>query len=144
MAKANRSDLDAWNVDEQHQRQRALQLELVEKLKRRQDAGETLLSQQEIDWFKGRPVTDEEMDELKEHIENKMTNNNIQTKTTWWTETKLWIVSSIFFITFLSLGWFYPMMVLAICLIALGAVFLYVIVWLGTLLLKEILGLDDE
>jgi hypothetical protein len=142
MAKANRSDLDDWNVDEQRQRQRALQLELVEKLKRRQDAGETLLSQQEIDWFKGRPVTDEEMNELKEHIE--MTNNNTQTKTTWWTETKLWIVSSIFFITFLTLGWFYPMIALAICLIALGAVFLYVLVWLGTLLLKEILGLDDE
>jgi hypothetical protein len=142
MAKANRSDLDAWNVDEQRQRQRVLQLELVEKLKRRQDAGETLLSQQEIDWFKGRPVTDEEMNELKEHIE--MTNNNIQTKTTWWTETKLWIVSSIFFITFLTLGWFYPMIALAICLIALGAVFLYVLVWLGTLLLKEILGLDDK
>ena len=75
MAKANRSDLDEWNVDEQRQRQRAIQLELVEKLKRRQDAGETLLSQQEIDWFKGRPVTDEEMDELKEHIENTMTKN---------------------------------------------------------------------
>jgi hypothetical protein len=36
------------------------------------------------------------------------------------------------------------MIVLAICLIALGAVVLYVLVWLGTLLLKEILGLDDE
>jgi len=80
MAKARQSDWDDWNVDEQRQRQRALQLELVEKLKRRQDAGETLLSQQEIDWFKGRPVTDEEMNELKEHIE--MTNNNTQTKTT--------------------------------------------------------------
>lgn len=69
---------------------------------------------------------------------------NTQTNKTWWTETKLWIVSSIFFITFLTLGWFYPMIALAICLIALGAVFLYVLVWLGTLLLKDALGLDDE
>jgi hypothetical protein len=36
------------------------------------------------------------------------------------------------------------MIALAICLIALGAVFLYVLVWLGTLLLKDALGLDDE
>jgi hypothetical protein len=72
------------------------------------------------------------------------TNTNTQTNKTWWTETKLWIVSSIFFITFLTLGWFYPMIALAICLIALGAVFLYVLVWLGTLLLKEIFGLDDD
>jgi hypothetical protein len=81
------------------------------------------------------------MDEINE-MENK-TNNNIQTKT-WWTKTKLWTVSSIFFITFLTLGWFYPMIVLAICLIALSAVFLYVLVWLGTILLKEILELDDK
>ena len=92
--------------------------------------------------------------ELKNTTTNK-TNNIIQTQPdliwaklkpnkTWWTETKLWTVSSIFFITFLTLGWFYPMIVLAICLIALGAVFLYVLVWLGTLLLKEILGLDDD
>ena len=80
-------------------------------------------------------------------IEDKITektNTNTQTNKIQWTETKLWIVSSIFFITFLTLGWFYPMIALAICLIALGAVFLYVLVWLGTLLLKEILGLDDE
>jgi hypothetical protein len=80
---------------------------------------------------------------IGEKITNKKTNTT-QTNKTWWTETKLWIVSSIFFITFLTLGWFYPMIALAICLIALGAVFLYVLVWLGTLLLKEILGLDDK
>jgi hypothetical protein len=80
---------------------------------------------------------------IGEKITNKKTNTT-QTNKTWWTETKLWIVSSIFFITFLTLGWFYPMIALAICLIALGAVLLYVLVWLGTLLLKEILGLDDD
>ncbi len=107
MAKANRSDLDAWNVDKQRLRQRALQLEIVEKLKRRQDAGETLLSQQEIDWFKGRPVTDEEMDELKEHIENKMTNNNIQTKTTW-SDTERWVAAVIATLgTFGFIYWLY-------------------------------------
>jgi len=78
-------------------------------------------------------------DKMREQI-----NINSQTNKTWWTETKLWTVSSIFFITFLTLGWFYPMIVLAICLIALGAVFLYVLIWAGTLLLKEILDLDDE
>ena len=72
------------------------------------------------------------------------TNTNTQTNKIQWTETKLWTISGVFFITFLTLGWFYPMIVLAICLIALGAVVLYVLVWLGTLLLKEILGLDDE
>ena len=79
---------------------------------------------------------------IGEKITNKKTNT--QTNKTWWTETKLWIVSSIFFITFLTLGWFYPIIALAICLIALGAVFLYVLVWLGTLLLKDVLGLDDK
>jgi Flp pilus assembly protein TadB len=70
--------------------------------------------------------------------------NNIQTKNITWTETKLWTVSSIFFITLLLLGWFYPMVVLSICVIALCAMLLYVVIWLGTLLLKEILGLDDK
>jgi hypothetical protein len=82
---------------------------------------------------------------IGEKITNKKTNTNTtQTNKTWWTKTKLWTVSSIFFITFLTLGWFYPMIALAICLIALGALFLYVLVWLGTLLLKEALGLDDN
>jgi hypothetical protein len=72
------------------------------------------------------------------------TNTNTQTNKIQWTETKLWTISGVFFITFLTLGWFYPMIALAICLIALGAVVLYLLVWLGTLLLKEILGLDDE
>jgi len=97
--------------------------------------------------------------ELKNTMSEKtnMTNNNnaIQTQPdliwaklkpnkTWWTETKLWTISSIFFIMLLILAWFYPMIVLAICLIALGAVFLYVLIWLGTILLKEILDLDDN
>jgi hypothetical protein len=72
------------------------------------------------------------------------TNTNTQTNKIQWTETKLWTISGVFFITFLTLGWFYPMIALAICLIALGAVFLYLLVWLGTLLLKEIFGLDDD
>jgi len=81
----------------------------------------------------------------KEQITNKTnTNTNTQTKTTWWTETKLWIVSSTFFITFLTLAYFYPMIALAICGLALGAVFLYMLVWLGTILLKDALGLDDD
>jgi hypothetical protein len=74
---------------------------------------------------------------------NKKTNTT-QTNKTWWTETKLWAVSSIFFITFLTLGWIYPMIALVMCLIALGAVFLYVLIWAGTILLKGILELDDN
>jgi cation transport ATPase len=80
-------------------------------------------------------------------IEDTMTektNTNTQTNKIQWTETKLWTISSIFFITFLLLGWFYPMIVLSICGIALGALALYVIIWLGTILLKDVLGLDDE
>jgi hypothetical protein len=80
-------------------------------------------------------------------IEDTMTettNTNTQTNKIQWTETKLWTASSIFFITFLLLGWFYPMIVLSIGVIALCAMLLYVTIWLGTLLLKEILGLDDE
>jgi hypothetical protein len=82
------------------------------------------------------------IDEINE-IKNK-TNTNTQTKTTWWTETKLWTVSSIFAITFLTLAWFYPMIALAICLIALGAIALYVFILIGTILLKAALGLDDD
>jgi hypothetical protein len=72
------------------------------------------------------------------------TNTNTQTNKIQWTETKLWTASSIFFITLLTLAWFYPMIVLSICVIALCAMLLYVVIWLGTLLLKEILGLDDD
>jgi hypothetical protein len=97
--------------------------------------------QQELNKPKA-PTTLTEND-LKIIDEINKTNNNTQTKT-WWTETKLWAVSSIFFITFLTLAYFYPMIALAICLIALGAIALYMLVWLGTILLKAALGLDDE
>ena len=93
-------------------------------------------------WFQLQP---EHKREIEKQLTDKMREQiNTQTNKTWWTETKLWTVSSIFFITFLTLGWFYPMIVLAICLVTLGVLFLYVLVWLGTILLKEILGLDDE
>jgi hypothetical protein len=72
------------------------------------------------------------------------TNTNTQTNKIQWTETKLWTASSIFFITLLLLGWFYPMIVLSIGVITLGALALYFLVWLGTILLKDILGLDDD
>jgi hypothetical protein len=80
---------------------------------------------------------------IGEKITNKKTNTT-QTNKIQWTETKLWTISGVFFITFLTLGWFYPMIALAICLIALGAIALYVFIWIGTLLLKEILELDDD
>lgn len=92
--------------------------------------------------FKNPPLTEEQTKNLITNIEK--TNTNTQTNKIQWTENKLWTVSSIFFITFLSLGWFYPMIVLAICGIALGALVLYLLVWLGTILLKDILGLDDD
>jgi len=95
-------------------------------------------------WFQLQPEHKRETEkQLTDKIREQI-NINTQTNKTWWTETNLWTVSSIFFITFLTLGWFYPMIVLAICLIALGAVFLYVLIWAGTLLLKEILDLDDN
>ena len=82
--------------------------------------------------------------ELENTITEKIDLTNIQTNKIQWTETKLWTISSIFFITFLLLAWFYPMIVLSICVIALGLILLYMTIWLGTLLLKEILGLDDK
>jgi hypothetical protein len=114
------------------------------------------------EWMTGRRMSEEEINELRKRFknytnktgetnpcyeiflddENKKTNT--QTNKTWWTETKLWIVSSIFFITFLSLAYFYPMIALVICLISLGALFLYVLIWAGTILLKNILELDDN
>jgi hypothetical protein len=36
------------------------------------------------------------------------------------------------------------MIALAICLIALGALVLYLLIWLGTILLKDVLGLDND
>jgi hypothetical protein len=77
-------------------------------------------------------------------IGEKTNTNKTQTNKIQWTENKLWTASSIFFITFLTLGWFYPMIALAICGIALGVLVLYLLVWLGTILLKDVLGLDDE
>ena len=88
-------------------------------------------------------LTEQDLKIIDEINEIKNKTNNIQTKT-WWTKTKLWIVSSTFFITFLTLAYFYPMIALAICGLALGAVFLYMLVWLGTILLKEALELDDD
>jgi hypothetical protein len=153
MAKANRSDLDAWgdHVEEYSKRQKQLHKELVDRKLMEMELENTISDMKNDEWMKGRPITDEEINELKKHFKN----NTIQTQPdliwaklkpnkTWWTETKLWTVSSIFFITFLTLGWFYPMIALAICLIALGILFLYAIVWLGTILLKEILELDDN
>jgi hypothetical protein len=95
-------------------------------------------------WFQLQPEHKRETEkQLTDKIREQM-DINTQTNKTWWTETKLWIVSSIFFITFLTLSCFYPMIALAICGIALGAVFLYLLVWMGTILLKDALGLDDE
>jgi hypothetical protein len=115
--------LEAWgdHVEEYSKRQKQLHKELVD-----------------------RKLMEMELENTTSEKTNMTNNNNIQTKTTWWTETKLWTVSSIFFITFFTLAYFYTMIALAICLIALGALFLYVLVWLGTLLLKEALGLDDN
>jgi hypothetical protein len=92
--------------------------------------------------FKNPPLTEEQTSNFITKIEK--TNTNTQTNKIQWTETKLWTASSIFFITLLTLAWFYPMIVLSICVIALCAMLLYVVIWLGTLLLKEILGLDDD
>jgi hypothetical protein len=98
---------------------------------------------QQLDLNKPKAPTTLTEQDLKIIDEINEIKNNIQTKT-WWTETKLWIVSSTFFITFLTLAYFYPMVALAICGLALGAVFLYMLVWLGTILLKEALELDDD
>jgi hypothetical protein len=135
MEKANRSDLDAWGdqAEEYSKRQKQLHEELVNKKLMEMELENTTSEKTNI------TNNDNTIQTQPDLIWAKLKPNK-----TWWTETKLWIVSSIFFITFLTLGWFYPIIALVICLITLGAVFLYVLVWLGTILLKEILGLDDK
>jgi hypothetical protein len=127
--------LEAWGdyVEEYSKRQKQLHEELI-----------------------NRKLMEMELENITSEKTNMTENDNtIQTQPdliwaklkpnkTWWTETKLWTVSSIFFITFLTLACFYPMIALAICGIALGAIALYVIIWLGTILLKDVLGLDGN
>jgi hypothetical protein len=127
--------LEAWgdHVEEYSKRQKQLHKELVDKKLMEQELKNTTSEKTNI------TENDNTIQTQPDLIWSKLKPNK-----TWWTETKLWTVSSIFFITFLTLGWFYPIIALAICLIALGAVFLYVLVWLGTILLKDILGLDDK
>jgi hypothetical protein len=56
--------------------------------------------------FKNPPLTEEQTSNFITKIEK--TNTNTQTNKIQWTETKLWTASSIFFITLLTLAWFYP------------------------------------
>ena len=127
--------LEAWGdyVEEYSKRQKQLHEELI-----------------------NRKLMEMELENITSEKTNMTENDNtIQTQPdliwaklkpnkTWWMKTKLWTVSSIFFITFLTLACFYPMIALAICGIALGAIALYVIIWLGTILLKDVLGLDGN
>jgi hypothetical protein len=145
--------LEAWGdyVEKYSKRQKQLHKELANRKLMEMELENTISDMKNNEWMKGKPITDKEINELKKQFKN----NTIQTQPDliwtklkpnkiWWTETKLWAVSSIFFITFLTLGWFYPMIALAICGLALGAVFLYMLIWAGTILLKDILGLDDK
>ena len=74
---------------------------------------------------------------------NKNTNTT-QTNKTWWTETKLWIVSSIIVMAILLSAVYFTKALLIICLVSLVAIFVGLLVAGIYVLIKDALGLDDE
>jgi hypothetical protein len=77
-----------------------------------------------------------------EETTNKKTNT--QTNKTWWTETKLWIVSSIIVMAILLSVVYFTKALLIMCLVILATLFLGLLVAGIYVIIKEVLGLDDE
>jgi hypothetical protein len=75
---------------------------------------------------------------------NKKTNTNTQTNKTWWTETKLWTVSSIIVMAILLSAVYFTKALLIICLVILATLFVGLLVAGIYVLIKDALGLDDE
>jgi hypothetical protein len=72
------------------------------------------------------------------------TNTNTQTNKTWWTETKLWTVSSIIVMAILLSAVYFTKALLIICLVILATLFVGLLVAGIYVLIKDALGLDDE
>jgi hypothetical protein len=92
--------------------------------------------------------------ELENTTTNK-TNNTIQTQPdliwaklkpnkTWWTETKLWTVSSIVTAVIILSAIYFTKTLLIICLTSLAGIFLGLLVAGIYVIIKEVLGLDDK
>ena len=77
-----------------------------------------------------------------EETTNKKTNT--QTNKTWWTETKLWTVSSIIVMAILLSAVYFTKALLIICLVSLVGIFLGLLVAGIYVLIKDALGLDNE
>jgi hypothetical protein len=92
--------------------------------------------------------------ELENTTTNK-TNNITQTQPdliwaklklnkTWWTETKLWIVSSIIVMVLILSAIYFTKALLITCLVSLVGIFLGLLVAGIYVIIKEVLGLDDK
>lgn len=77
-----------------------------------------------------------------EETTNKKTNT--QTNKTWWTETKLWAVSSIIVMGLILSAVYFTKALLIICLVSLVGIFLGLLVAGIYVLIKDALGLDDK
>jgi hypothetical protein len=80
---------------------------------------------------------------IGEKITNKKANTT-QTNKTWWTETKLWTVSSIIVMAILLSAVYFTKAILIICLVSLVAIFVGLLVAGIYVLIKDVLGLDDD
>lgn len=69
---------------------------------------------------------------------------NKMTKKSWWTETRLWITSGIITVAILLSVFFFTKVLLVICLVSLGLMFVGAMVALIRMLIKEIINWDEE
>ena len=91
--------LDAWGdyVEEYSKRQKQLHKELVDRKLMEMELENTISDMKNNEWMKGRPTTDEEINELRKQFKN----NTIQTnQNTTRTQIKLWSMSVLAVITF--------------------------------------------
>ena len=115
MVKAKQSDLDTWgdHVEEYSKRQKQLHQELVNRKLMEQELKNTTSDMEIKEWAKGRPVTDEEINELRKQFKNNIiqtqpdliwTRNwtEIKPNNTTWTQFKLWTLSVLAVIAFLG------------------------------------------
>jgi hypothetical protein len=69
---------------------------------------------------------------------------NKMTEKSWWTETRLWITSGIITAAILLSVLFFAKVLLVICLISLGVMFVGALAALIRMLIKEIINWDEE
>ena len=93
-------------------------------------------------WFQLQP---EHKREIEKQLTDKMREQiNTQTNKTWWTETKLWTISSIVTAVILLSAIYFTKTLLIICLTSLVGIFLGLLVAGIYVIIKAIFGLDDK